>query len=127
VNSRTRFTFFRLCIEIPTSNGRAFEVADEEFLRKYHRDTDEANRGSPSLLASMQPVSYNSLVPVIVVFTKYDALVSKIDFEHDGDEDLTDEDLTGKADEEFERVCVVPLSNVCEGSTRPSFVKVSRT
>ena len=67
----------RLCCEIPISGGRVFEEGDEILLK------DNANKGilisdllmGLSILTGGNLSSCFSQVPIIVVFTKYDALV----------------------------------------------------
>jgi len=93
-----------LCIEVPFAGGRVFETGDEEFLK------------------------FASKVPVVVVFTKFDKLVSRME------ENLTDEEIDTlseeeiddrclrEANDEFERLCVGPLRKV---NNRLPYAKIS--
>ncbi|KIK58824.1 hypothetical protein GYMLUDRAFT_45119 [Collybiopsis luxurians FD-317 M1] len=89
------------CMEIPTENGALFERADQNFLR-----LDLQN------------------VPVIVVFTKYDLLISKLEKEATDIED--DEELEKyvhqKAKEFLDETCVQPLKAITDTH---SYVEVS--
>ncbi|KAG8928573.1 hypothetical protein FRC02_006724 [Tulasnella sp. 418] len=90
-----------LCTTVPVSGSRVFEVGDERLF--------QMDLGG---------------VPLIVVFTKYDALVSKTVLEYveaamiDDEEELR---RTGReaAEKEFDRVCVQPLQNICHKWKRP--------
>ncbi|KAF8062474.1 hypothetical protein FPV67DRAFT_1703291 [Lyophyllum atratum] len=85
-----------LCIEVPFAGGRVFETGDEEFLK----------------------FASKAQAPVVVVFTKFDKLISRME------EDLTDEELETmseqdindlclkRADVEFENLCVDPLQKL---------------
>ncbi|EEB92553.1 hypothetical protein MPER_08919 [Moniliophthora perniciosa FA553] len=57
------------CIEIPTENAALFEQGDEKILKL---DLDN--------------------IPIVVVFTKYDALVRKLEKESEGFHDLDDDE-----------------------------------
>ncbi|KIK56311.1 hypothetical protein GYMLUDRAFT_823231 [Collybiopsis luxurians FD-317 M1] len=89
------------CMEIPTENGALFETADQNFLK-----LDLEN------------------VPVIVVFTKYDLLISKL--EKEAMDDVDDEELENlvrqRADRIFEEACIQPLRAI---TCIHSYVKVS--
>ncbi|KAF5365800.1 hypothetical protein D9757_012661 [Collybiopsis confluens] len=91
------------CMEIPTENGALFQIADENFLQL-------ALHG----------------VPVIVVFTKFDLLVSKMEREAT---DIEDEDdklqlvIRQRAEEYFQEVCVRPLRRITSSHT---YAKVSK-
>ncbi|KDR79395.1 hypothetical protein GALMADRAFT_137237 [Galerina marginata CBS 339.88] len=82
-----------LCIEVPFAGSRVFETGDEEFLK------------------------FASKVPVVVVFTKFDKLVSRME-EHLTDEELeeSNEDIDRlclqRADDEFQKLCVAPLEKI---------------
>ncbi|KAK7029538.1 hypothetical protein VNI00_014415 [Paramarasmius palmivorus] len=83
------------CVEIPTENGALFERGDEEILN----------------------LSLGN-VPIIVVFTKYDGLISKLERETEDDDELDDEQfeavIDSQAEEEFMRTCVTPLRAMTE-------------
>ncbi|KAJ7112756.1 hypothetical protein C8R43DRAFT_1040414 [Mycena crocata] len=86
-----------LCIQVPFAGGRVFETGDELFLK----------------LAS------ESSVPVVVVFTKFDLLVSRKE-EYLTDEEMetcdSEEDINRlclkKADDEFDEACLGPLQRI---------------
>ncbi|KIK56303.1 hypothetical protein GYMLUDRAFT_248048 [Collybiopsis luxurians FD-317 M1] len=89
------------CIEIPTENGALIETADQKFL-----ELDLRN------------------VPVIVVFTKYDLLISKL--EKMATDDVDDEELEElvrhRAEVSFHETCVRPLMAITKAH---SYLKVS--
>ena len=72
-----------------------------------------------------------TIVPIIVVFTQYDRLVSKIEQEVLDDSELRMEDdemevyIRAKADATFEELCVAPFKTATEGSVLVHYVKVS--
>lgn len=66
-------------------------------------------------------------MPIIVVFTKFDQLVSRMEENLTEEEmDMSDEDINelclGRADAEFENLCVGPLKKI-NGSLR--YAKIS--
>ncbi|KAF9072037.1 hypothetical protein BDP27DRAFT_1418401 [Rhodocollybia butyracea] len=93
------------CMEVPTENGALFKKADETFLA-----LDIKN------------------VPVVVVFTKYDLLVRK--FEKEADDNIGDKELDAivnlKADEFYNKTCVLPLKAITRNRKSPiTHVRVS--
>ncbi|KAE9390773.1 hypothetical protein BT96DRAFT_1001977 [Gymnopus androsaceus JB14] len=104
---RDRLHAIWFCAEIPTENGALFEAADENFLN----------------LSDMHNV------PVVVVFTKFDLLVRKL--EKEADDDVDEEELEiqihKRADEIFNETCVRKLKSITRQRTNPiSYVKVSK-
>ncbi|KAJ7939553.1 hypothetical protein B0H13DRAFT_2497436 [Mycena leptocephala] len=84
-----------LCIQIPHAGSRAFETGDEEFLK----------------------LAFKKNVPIIVVFTQFDKLISAME------KNLTDEELDKpdveidlildeRANAEFKNVCLRPLRRI---------------
>ncbi|THU98021.1 hypothetical protein K435DRAFT_857051 [Dendrothele bispora CBS 962.96] len=97
------------CIEVPTENGALFEVADSEFMNIDLRR-----------------------VPIIVVFTKYDLLVRKLERECDeADDDLSDDEfdrrISARAETIFRQTCVEPLKKTLTERNIPMvpYVRVS--
>jgi len=82
-----------LCVRIPFAGGRVFETGDEQFLK------------------------FATQVPIVVVFTQFDQLISRME-EYLSDEELnlSDDEISQlclqKANAEFEKSCVEPLRNV---------------
>ncbi|KIK56264.1 hypothetical protein GYMLUDRAFT_263753 [Collybiopsis luxurians FD-317 M1] len=91
------------CVEVPTENGALFETADQKFLQLNLHN-----------------------VPVVVVFTKFDLLVRKLEKEavEDVDDERLEELVRQKAEGIFERTCVRPLMAI---TTNHSYVKVSNS
>ncbi|KAK1224298.1 hypothetical protein PQX77_012806 [Marasmius sp. AFHP31] len=100
------------CVEIPTANGALFEKGEEKIFELKLEN-----------------------VPVIVVFTKYDQLVSKLEEEMDseleeaGDEaDLDDDQFQQRVEErvrnQFSEICVKPLKAITKNRKFP-FLEVS--
>ncbi|KAJ7803657.1 hypothetical protein B0H14DRAFT_1634295 [Mycena olivaceomarginata] len=94
-----------LCIQVPHAGGRVFETGDEEFL---------------NLAATLK-------VPIIVVFTQFDKLISAVE------KNLTDKDLqkseskidalvNKRADDEFKKICLPPLRRI---NRRLSYARTS--
>ncbi|KDQ52419.1 hypothetical protein JAAARDRAFT_40270 [Jaapia argillacea MUCL 33604] len=98
-----------LCTTVPVAGSRVFEVGDEKLF--------QMNLGT---------------VPLVVVFTKYDALITKMENElfdslGDVDDDELDQQVQQAAAAEFEKTCISPLKGICDplGITEPHFIKVS--
>ncbi|KAF7343531.1 G domain-containing protein [Mycena sanguinolenta] len=92
-----------LCIQIPHAGGRVFETGDEEFLQLSTQN-----------------------MPVIVVFTQFDTLYSRMEEELTEEEcELPEEDIhqlcLRRGDAEFKDICVAPLTTI------NSSVKYART
>ncbi|KIJ57412.1 hypothetical protein M422DRAFT_239010 [Sphaerobolus stellatus SS14] len=95
VDIKDRVHAIWLCIQIPVTGARVFETGDEEFL-KFIKNSGE--------------------IPMVVVFTQFDSLVSYIVM------NLTDEELDSiaeitkfgaqKADIQFDEICLKPLRNL---------------
>ncbi|KAJ7226791.1 hypothetical protein GGX14DRAFT_693003 [Mycena pura] len=84
-----------LCIQVPHADSRVFETGDEQFLE---------------LAATVK-------VPVVVVFTQFDTLYSRMEEELTDEEmELPDEDIqqlcSQRADAEFKKICVQPLERM---------------
>ncbi|KAL0064121.1 hypothetical protein AAF712_008981 [Marasmius tenuissimus] len=98
------------CVEIPTANGALFEKGEEKIFELKLEN-----------------------VPIIVVFTKYDELVSKLEeeidseLEEDGD-DLDDDQFQQRVEErarsQFSEICVKPLKAITKDRELP-FLEVS--
>ncbi|KAF5365373.1 hypothetical protein D9757_012139 [Collybiopsis confluens] len=89
------------CMEIPTENGALFQKADENFLKlELHN------------------------VPVIIVFTKFDLLISKFEREATDilDENKLDHAVHQRAEKFFQETCVRPLKRIASSHV---YVKVS--
>ncbi|KAF7343570.1 G domain-containing protein [Mycena sanguinolenta] len=83
-----------LCIQIPHAGGRVFETGDEEFLQL----------GTENM-------------PVIVVFTQFDTLYSRMEEQlTDAECELSDEEIHAlclqRADAEFKEICVGVLTAI---------------
>jgi len=94
-----------LCIQTPFAGGRVFETGDEEFLK----------------------FALEQKVPVVVVFTKFDKLVSRMEeYLSDEEMDKSEEEITkiclDKADHEFQKECVGPLKRL---NSELQYAKVS--
>jgi len=89
-----------------------FETGDEQFL-KFAKQGESYRRSRIELSSRSRPIA----VPIVVVFTQFDKLVSRME-EHLTDEevDMSDEDIDKlclqKADAEFEMLCLEPLRKV---------------
>jgi len=98
-----------LCTTVPVAGARVFEVGDERLF--------EMDLGG---------------MPLIVVFTKYDSLATKIELEL-AEIASNDDELEARVEEavnqEFEKTCVTPLNQICVVEGRrpqiPPFTKVS--
>ncbi|TFK35636.1 hypothetical protein BDQ12DRAFT_737515 [Crucibulum laeve] len=85
-----------LCIEVPFAGGRVFETGDEEFLKF---------------------AALNRDLPIVVVFTKFDQLVSRMEENMSEEEmDMSEEDINklslSRAEIEFTDLCIRPLEHV---------------
>jgi hypothetical protein len=92
----------RLCIKIPTANGRVFETGDENLLAIASEYRGEQIPADTLASLTQEPV------PVIVVFTQYDVLCGAI-FRRLPPKERTDEICEGKADKQFQEFCLKQL------------------
>ena len=88
-----------------------FETGDEQFLK--FAQQGESYKGSRiELLSRSRPVT----VPIVVVFTQFDRLVTRMEENLTGEEmdmsDDIDKLCLRKADAEFETLCLEPLRKV---------------
>ncbi|KAJ7250610.1 hypothetical protein C8J57DRAFT_677312 [Mycena rebaudengoi] len=95
VDLKDRVHAIWLCIQVPFAGGRVFETGDEEFLK----------------------LAAESSVPIVVAFTKFDLLISRMESNLTDDElELSDEQIDQlcrqRADEEFNQYCVRPLQRL---------------
>jgi hypothetical protein len=116
--------YARLCFEIPRANGRLLETGTEEFLR-LKRDGELGNSAFINGYISVQMETYQwAKVPVVVVLTKYDMLLNRMDrtLNESALEGLSDDDvkerIKEKADAELQETCIKPLERSA-GSTIP--------
>jgi len=116
--------YVRLCFEIPRAGGRLLGTSTEEFLR-LKRDGQLGNSAFIDGYISVQMKTYQwAKVPVVVVLTKYDMLLNRVE------RTLTESALVGlsdddfkklvkeKADAELQKTCIKPLEKSA-GSTIP--------
>ena len=113
--------YARLCFEIPRASGRLLETGTEEFLR-LKRDGQLGNSAFINDYISVQMETYQwARVPVVVVLTKYDMLLNRMDrtlnLEGLSDDDVK-ERIKEKADAELQETCIKPLERSA-GSTIP--------
>ncbi|KAF8888607.1 hypothetical protein BD779DRAFT_1523915 [Infundibulicybe gibba] len=106
-NIKDRLHAIWFCMEIPTENGALFETADQNFLTLDLGD-----------------------VPLIVVFTKFDLLVSKFEMETEPTYDMDEDQFTAltiaQANEALEELCISRLRDATRGRATPvPFTKVS--
>jgi len=105
----------RLCFEIPRAGGRLLETGTEDFLR-LKRDGQLGNSAFINGYISVQMETYQwAKVPVVVVLTKYDMLLGRVDRMLDKTAlvGLSDDDakklIKEKADAELQETCIKPL------------------
>jgi hypothetical protein len=89
-----------------------FETGDEQFL-KFAQQGEIYTNSRIELLSRSRPVT----VPIVVVFTQFDRLVTRMEENLTDEEmDMSDEDIDKlclrKADAEFETLCLEPLRKV---------------
>lgn len=115
----------RFCAEIPITNSALFEIADENFLNL--SDLHSGIMTFSSLFRLRSSLIWIT-VPVVVVFTKFDLLVRKL--EEMADDDVDEKELQRlihmRAEEIFQETCVQKLKFMTRHRTTPiAYVKVS--
>ncbi|KAF9488802.1 hypothetical protein BDN71DRAFT_1424471 [Pleurotus eryngii] len=97
-----------LCVEIPCSGGRVFEIGDENFINLHLGH-----------------------VPVVVVFTKFDKLVTmkRMRLPLTRTAGLSSDEVLqlarGDALQAFEKLCIEPLKTVVAGKEMPAYIRAS--
>jgi hypothetical protein len=108
----------RYCIEVPTENGALFEMGDQRFL-ELCLGKSECNLFTFTSRGA-RVIQPSTAAPIIVIFTKYDLLISKFERElyteenQDMPENEFEELVAEKASEFFEEVCVKPLKKATD-------------
>jgi hypothetical protein len=101
------YVLFRICISVPLAGDRVAEIGVEQIIEMVHgRGEFHVTNSEPRAL------KYRDAVPLIVVFTKYDTLVTEIIFEGDLDESTEQgwQNAEREADKEFGKLCVGPFT-----------------
>ena len=102
---------FRICISVPVAGDRVAEIGVEQIIEMVH------GRGEFHVIHSEpRALKYRHAVPLIVVFTKYDMLVTEIIFKGDLDDSTEQgwQNAEREADKAFERLCIGPLTKAIE-------------
>jgi len=116
--------YARLCFEIPRANGRLLETGTEDFLR-LKRDGQLGNSAFINGYISVQIETYQwAKVPVVVVLTKYDLSLNRVNraLNESALVGLSDDDakecIKERADAQLQETCIKPLE-ISAGSTIP--------
>jgi len=101
------YVLFRICISVPVAGDRVAEVGVEQIIKTVH-GTGEFHVMNPEPRA----LKYRHAVPLIVVFTKYDILVTRKirRAARGGDVEQVWKNAESEADKEFEELCVGPFT-----------------
>ena len=97
---------FRICISVPVAGDRVAEIGVEQIIEMVH------GRGEFYVINSEpRALKYRHAVPLIVVFTKYDMLVTEIIYEGDLDDSTEQgwQNAEREADKVFEELCIGPF------------------
>ena len=102
---------FRICISVPVAGDRVAEIGVEQIIEMVH------GRGEFHVINSEpRALKYRHAVPLIVVFTKYDMLVTEIIYE--GDLDGSTEQGWQNAEREaemvFKELCIGPFTKAID-------------
>jgi hypothetical protein len=103
------YVLFRICISIPVAGDRVAEIGVEQIIKIVH------GRGEFHIINSEpRALKHRHAVPLIVVFTKYDVLVTRIIFRdtQSGSDEQVQENAEREANRAFEELCVVPIHEV---------------
>ena len=107
--------YFRLCAETSWSGNRILETGDERFLEGKLYDQKKGGGFSVPTDELLVVLPLSNLVPLIVVFTKYDLLVASKEMEIIKSgiataQNWTDQDVAKAANAYFENKCseVIP-------------------
>jgi hypothetical protein len=97
--------FSRMCLETPVAGSR-IEAGDENFFRLKREGEFGSGTSKYSPLASRLIYLSLLLVPVIAVFTKYDALVNSKERKYGS------KNARANAEEAFQRECISPFQEI---------------
>jgi hypothetical protein len=103
------YVLFRICISIPVAGDRVAEIGVEQIIKMVH------GRGEFHVINSEpRALKYRHAVPLIIVFTKYDMLVTRIIFRatRSGSDEQVWENAEREANSVFEELCVVPIDEM---------------
>jgi hypothetical protein len=117
----------RLCLLIPRTGGRLIESGDEEFLKLDFGDSMFCASVCFCAIALTR-----SLVPVVIVFTKYDRLCDQINYDLNRSGQLKGmnlkqqkQQIMEEADKYFQENCVKQLKSIAHKPKRLKWVWVS--
>ena len=102
-----RRALFRICISVPVARDRVVETGVEQIVKMERGDGEFSRMRSPFVL------KYVRTVPIIIVFTKYDMLVTteiRRAVSRGGSTEQVWQDADMKAQKVFEELCVGPLT-----------------
>ncbi|KAJ8593183.1 hypothetical protein M405DRAFT_811438, partial [Rhizopogon salebrosus TDB-379] len=96
-------TYARLCFETPRASGRLLETGTEDFLKLRH----DGKLGN---------------IPIIAVFTKYDGLIDRVDYElepsvYELSDDAIKELVNKRAQTKLQEICIGPLKEFAGSDT----------
>ena len=110
IRSKT-YVLFRICISVPVAGDRVAETGVERIIEMVH------GRGEFHVLNSeSHTLIYYHAVPLIIVFTKYDMLVTPIirRAPRGGSTEEVWQNAEKEADKKFEELCVGPFKKAID-------------
>ncbi len=111
MNRCKMYVLFRICISVPVAGDRVAEIGVEHIVEMVH------GRGEFQVINSEpRALKYRHEVPLIVVFTKYDMLVTRIirRAPRGGSTEQVWQNAEREADKEFEVLCVGPFTKAID-------------
>jgi hypothetical protein len=102
---------FRICISVPVAGDRVAEIGVEQIIEMAH------GRGEFHVINSEpRALKYRHAVPLIVVFTKYDMLVTRKirRAARGGSTEQVWQNAEREANQEFEVLCVGPFTKAID-------------
>ncbi len=105
------YVLFRICISVPVAGDRVAEIGVEHIVEMVH------GRGEFQVINSEpRALKYRHEVPLIVVFTKYDMLVTRIirRAPRGGSTEQVWQNAEREADKEFEVLCIGPFTKAID-------------
>jgi len=102
---------FRICISVPVAGNRVAETGVEQVIKRVH------GRGEFHVINSEpRALKYRHAVPLIVVFTKYDKLVTDVIYDGDLDDSTEQgwQNVEREAEKLFEELCIGPFTEAID-------------
>ena len=114
-----------MCFSIPVNGERLFETGAEKFLRLLSEGQLGKSKYVQHVRVNPIILAYLVLVPIIAIFTKYDALVDHIIYHSDDVFTEHDEKVEAEARTKLDELCIKPFTQKIGKKTNIPSIPVS--